>query len=75
MTDEVDVVGIAGNVDYVLATGDGRIVLTGSVPASMLDAQRQVMPEGGSLVQGRASLDTDWVTGEQVRPRPANTAV
>lgn len=58
---------------YVVADADGRIVLTGVVPAFML--ADQTPPAGGALVQGIADITGDWVTAGAIAARPANPAV
>lgn len=57
---------------YVVADSTGRIILTGLIPAVMI--QHQQTPEGGAIVLGDGGFDTDWVSDGVITPRPQNTA-
>ncbi|MEJ0004374.1 MAG: hypothetical protein WDN30_14100 [Pararobbsia sp.] len=58
--------------DYALADPTGKIVVTGRVPAFMVDDQQ--VPAGHTLARGAAHIENDHVPNGKIAPRPANPA-
>lgn len=55
---------------FAIADSTGRIVATGVVPAHMVAAQ--TAPTGGVVANGAAHIESHWITGGAITPRPAN---
>lgn len=68
-TEDIDVTPTA----FVIADANGQIRVTGIVPSHMVT--NQTPPAGGSVVTGLANMDTDYITGGAIAPRPANPAI
>lgn len=57
-------------IAFAVADATGKIVLTGLVPPKMI--AYQVIPAGGSLVEGVASIAADYILNGVITPRPVN---
>jgi hypothetical protein len=57
------------NTDFLIYDDSGRILMTGSVPGSVLELQAS---PGRNLLEGAANAATDYVAAGEVLPRPLN---
>jgi hypothetical protein len=57
--------------DYLIHDQTGRIYVKARMPEKMID--QQVVPAGHSLLLVTCDMDTDWVTGGELQPRPVNS--
>ena len=55
-------------INYLIHDPQGRIIQTGTIPEDMLHLQHA---EGGTVMAGKANLDSDYVTDGAVRARLA----
>jgi hypothetical protein len=58
------------NVPYVEADSTGKIIVTGTIPPSMIALQKP--PAGGSVVEGAGNPATQYVANGAIVARPAN---
>lgn len=57
---------------FATSDASGRIVMTGLIPAYMIGSQAPLA--GGAVVIGNADMNSDFVSGGVITPRPANPA-